>query len=95
MNQTLTDNRNQIQDELTSEWTVIIFNNDVTSMEEVVMILMLATQCSLDEAETECFEAHTLGKCRVHFADKIECERVANIISQVGVQTEICKEWVD
>jgi len=37
-------------------WIVIVFNNEVNTWEEVVSILMLATKCSLDEAEMETWE---------------------------------------
>ncbi len=74
-------------------WAVAIFNNDINSIDEVIQILMLATGCSLDEAKIETWEAHTFGKTRVHFDSKPKCELVASIISTIGVQTEVAREW--
>jgi len=93
MSKTLTILEEQLSEELTSEWTVIIFNNESTSVDEVIAVLMVATDCSFEEAETECMEAHITGQCRVHYADQVECERIAAIINLVGVKTEVCKEW--
>jgi ATP-dependent Clp protease adaptor protein ClpS len=72
---------------------VIIFNNDHNNVEEVIAILMVATGCSIEEAEIETWEAHTFGETAVHFADLEECEAVARVISRIGVRTEIRPEW--
>jgi ATP-dependent Clp protease adaptor protein ClpS len=74
-------------------WMVIMFNNPLNTFEEVIMILMVATECSMDEAELETWEAHLRGKAPVHFASKEECNRVSKIISSIGVVTEVQPEW--
>jgi ATP-dependent Clp protease adaptor protein ClpS len=74
-------------------WMVLIYNNDHNSMEEVVEILMKATQCDAEEASIEMWEAHHYGKASVHYAGRAECDRVAAIIATVGIQTEVCEEW--
>jgi ATP-dependent Clp protease adapter protein ClpS len=76
-------------------WMVVIFNNDTTTMDEVVQILMEATHCDVEEAAIEMWEAHTFGKAAVHYAGKEECERAAAIIQTVGIETEVKKEWDD
>ena len=80
---------------LTARWMVVIFNNDATSMDEVVNILMEATGCDVHEAYIEMWEAHTFGRAPVHFASEQECEQVATVIQTVGVVTEVCLEWGD
>lgn len=80
---------------ITGRWMTLIYNDSVTPYEAVVQILMLATGCSQDEAEIETWEAHTYGKAGVHFAQKSECERVAEIIRSIGVKTEVTTEWND
>ena len=72
---------------------VVIFNNDHNTMNEVVMILMTATGCDLEEARIETWEAHHYGKASVHFASKEECETVAETISSIGIQSEVTQEW--
>lgn len=76
-------------------WMVVMFNNPLNTFDEVIMIVMIATQCDQDEAELETWEAHLRGKAPVHFAIKEECERVSKIISSIGVVTEVLPEWND
>jgi hypothetical protein len=79
----------------TGRWMVVIFNNDHTPIEMVIVALMRATGCSSREAELETWEAEHFGKAAVHFANKPECEQAAAIISSIGVQTEVTPEWKD
>ncbi len=74
-------------------WMVVIFNNDESSMQEVVEILMQATNCDAQEAYIEMWEAHHYGKASVHFASEAICTEVAAVISSIGVRTEVCEEW--
>lgn len=76
-------------------WMVVIFNNPHNTVDEVIDILIRATGCSFDEASIETWEAHNLGSAAVHFAAQAECERVAGMISKIGVQTEVRPEWDD
>ena len=76
-------------------WMVVIFNNDHNSFEDVILILMLATGCDIQEAKMETWEADHYGKAPVHFASQKECKRVAKIIEEVGVRTEVRPEWDD
>lgn len=71
---------------------VVVYNNDYNTYEEVMMILMIATQCSVEEATIETWEVDHLGKSNVHFADKEECESVAHIIRQIGIEVEVKSE---
>lgn len=73
----------------------VIFNNDYTPMDVVVMILMQATGCDADEAAIEMWEAHHFGQANVHFSSQIECKRAAKLIESVGVKTEVLPEWND
>jgi ATP-dependent Clp protease adaptor protein ClpS len=89
---------NQIEDlsqggSTSARWMTVIFNNDTNDMDEVVEVLMRATGCDAEEAAIETWEAHTYGKAPVHFASRGECENVARVISQIGVQTEVTLEW--
>ena len=73
-------------------WLVIVYNNEVNTYDEVMFILMVATHCSVEEAEIETWEIDHLGKSNVHFADKEECEQVARVIRQIGIQVEVKSE---
>jgi ATP-dependent Clp protease adaptor protein ClpS len=74
-------------------WMVLIYNNDTNGMDEVMFILMEATGCTAEEAYIEMWEAHTYGKASVHYAGKETCDEVARIISSIGVQTQVVREW--
>ncbi len=87
----------ELQDASAGEggWMVVIYNNDHTDMQEVMHILMRATQCDEEEAYLEMWEAHTFGKAPVHFASKDVCDSAAAIIATIGVKAEVLKEWND
>ena len=72
---------------------VVIYNNDHNDMDEVVSILMTATDCSQEEAEIETWESDHYGKAAVHYASKQECDRVAEVIRTIGVRTDVVREW--
>lgn len=76
-------------------YRTVIFNNDFNSMDEVVVTIMLATNCSMDEAYMEMWEAHHFGQADIHFAAQPECERVAAIVGSIGIKTEVHPEWKD
>ncbi len=79
----------------TRRWMTVIYNNDQTPYQSVVLVLMAATGCDLQEASIETWEADTFGKACVHFALKDECLRAAEVISTIGVKTEVLPEWND
>lgn len=73
-------------------WVVLVFNNDTNTVEEVIGILMKATNCSQAEAETETWEIHYLGKSVVHFGTQEECQKVSDVIQTIGIKTEVYEE---
>lgn len=74
------------------DYVVVIFNNPINTMEEVIAVLMHATECDMQEAALETWEAHTYGTAKVHFSTQFECEHVARMIAMIGVTTEVRKE---
>jgi ATP-dependent Clp protease adaptor protein ClpS len=76
-------------------WMVVIYNNEINSIEEVVEVLIRATACDLEEASIETWEAHVYGKAPVHFSGREDCEAAAAIISAIGVKTDVLPEWED
>jgi ATP-dependent Clp protease adapter protein ClpS len=74
------------------EWVVTVFDNDHNTVEEVIMILMIATGCTLDEAELETWEVHHLGSSVVHHGTQEVCERVAATIREIGIKVEVTQE---
>jgi 4-hydroxy-3-methylbut-2-enyl diphosphate reductase IspH len=76
----------------TGHWVVTVYDNDFNTVDEVVLILIKATCCSLDEAQMETWEIHTLGKSVVHHGDESECHEVAGVIGQIGIRVEVSSE---
>jgi ATP-dependent Clp protease adaptor protein ClpS len=70
-------------------WLVTVYDNDHNTLEEVTMVLMLATECDVNEAEMETWEVHNLGRSVVHIACEEECRVVAEIISDSGIRVEV------
>jgi ATP-dependent Clp protease adapter protein ClpS len=75
----------------TGDWIVIVFNNEVNTVEEVIAILQKATGCSIQEAEMETWEVHHLGRSVVHHGDRAECDRAAAVISTIGIKVAVDK----
>lgn len=69
-------------------WLVTVFNNDVNTYEEVMVVLMVATHCCADEAYMEAWEIDHLGSCVVHKGDETECRSVAEVIGTIGIRVE-------
>ncbi len=76
-------------------WIVTVFNNEHNTYDEVMLILMIATQCDADEAYMETWEVDHLGKSVVHRAGEEECQNVAGVIATIGIQVEVSHEWTD
>ncbi|MBS1704677.1 MAG: ATP-dependent Clp protease adaptor ClpS [Armatimonadetes bacterium] len=75
-----------------SGWIVTVFDNDFNTVEEVITILLVATKCTLDEAQIETWEVHHLGKSVVHHGAEEECRGVAKVIGTIGIRVEVSKE---
>ena len=74
------------------DWVVVVYNNDTNTWDEVVDILMRATSCTEEEAEIETWEIDNLGKSVVHHGSESECESVARVIREIGIQVDVTEE---
>ena len=74
------------------KWIVTVYDNDKNTVDEVVLILIIATRCTMREAETETWEVHHLGKSVVHHGAEKECRKVADVIATIGIQVEASEE---
>jgi hypothetical protein len=64
-------------------------------VDDVVSVVMSSTNCTLEEAAIEVWEAHHYGKAPVHFDTEETCNRIAREIMRIGVVTEVVPEWKD
>ncbi len=70
-------------------WEVILFNDDVHSMDEVILQLQKATGCSLENAVRITLTAHHEGQA-VAFGGPLErCEIVAGKLQEIKLQVRI------
>lgn len=70
-------------------WSVVVYNNDKNTYEEVMTVLMLATHCSAEEAYIEAWEIDHYGLCAVHRGSEDVCQQVAKVIATIGIRTEV------
>jgi ATP-dependent Clp protease adaptor protein ClpS len=71
---------------------VTVYNNEYNTYDEVMMILMIATECDAEEAYMETWEIDHLGKSVVHRANEEDCRKVADVISTIGIQVEVSED---
>lgn len=68
---------------------VILFNDDVTPMDVVVVQITKATRCSPEKAYKLMLEAHKNGRAIVFTGYTERCEHVASVLEQVGLGVKI------
>ena len=70
-------------------WLVTVYNNEHNTWDEVMVILMVATQCSAEEAYIETWEIDKLGASVVHHGGEEECLAAAKVIATIGIRVEV------
>lgn len=68
---------------------VILYNDEEHSFDEVIHQIMLATGCSIAEAESYTTEVHTRGKAQVFDGGMNSCLRVSSILEEISLHTQI------
>ncbi|MCC6483976.1 MAG: ATP-dependent Clp protease adaptor ClpS [Armatimonadetes bacterium] len=82
----------QIQDlegERSPAYRVILFDDDEHSMDQVSLQIQKATGYSLQKAEVIMLEAHLTGQAVVYSGDFDDCNRVAGVLRQIGLQVSV------
>jgi ATP-dependent Clp protease adapter protein ClpS len=69
--------------------TVILFNDEVHTFEEVIAQLVKALRCSSSRAEELALEAHTRGKAAVFTGPLVRCMEVSSILEEIALMTQI------
>ena len=69
-------------------WKVTVFNNETNTYQEVILILVAATGCDVEEAYVETWEIDRHGQCIVHRGSQEECEKARDIIATIGIHVE-------
>jgi len=68
---------------------VILYNDDIHTFEEVILQLMKATGCSMQEGEHLAFEVDTRGLAIVFDGEMTDCLRVSSVLEEIGLHTEV------
>ncbi len=69
-------------------WVVILYNCNCHTFDDVIGQLQLAISCSLEQAESIAFEAHTRGRAIAFTGEAPEAERVAGVLRAIRLQVE-------
>lgn len=87
ISQSLLDSINSVDD----GYSIIVFNNDFTPFEIVLMILCKAVPLNENEAFQKTYEIHEKGSACVYSGSKIHCYKIASALSAVKVDSIIEK----
>ncbi|GIV55259.1 MAG: hypothetical protein KatS3mg040_0027 [Candidatus Kapaibacterium sp.] len=67
----------------------ILYNDDWHTFDEVIVQIVKATGCSIEDAERLTWEVHTNGKAAVYEGALSECLRVSSILEEIALHTSI------
>lgn len=77
------------EERLDEPWSVILYNDEIHTFDEVINQLIKATGCSSSEAEKLAWTVHTEGKATVFEGPFEECFEVQSILREIQLVTEI------
>jgi len=70
-------------------WITFLWNCDCHTFEQVANQLVKAIACSYDEGMAIAWRVHTEGKADVRVGPRAECERVARVLAEIGLQVTV------
>jgi len=70
-------------------WRVVLYNDDVHTIDEVVLQVQKATGKNQDEAHRITMEAHNKGRAVAFRGDRARCQKVAGVLRQIRLQVEV------
>jgi ATP-dependent Clp protease adapter protein ClpS len=80
-----------IETALPPPWIAVLWNCDCHTFEQVARQLGKALGCSYDEGMAIAWRVHHDGRAVVRVAPRAECERVAGILAEIGLQTSVAE----
>ncbi len=80
-----------VETELGNPWQVVLFNDEVHTFEEVILQIQKATGYPLERAVEITFRVHRNGKAVVYIGPKDDCAKVAAILKQIRLLTQVEK----
>ncbi len=70
-------------------WITILWNCDCHTFDQVAAQLTKAIGCSYDDGMAIAWRVHTDGKAVVRVGPRLECERVAQILAEIGLRVSV------
>src|SRR5688572_27012534 len=70
-------------------WRVILYNDDVHSVDEVIVQLQKATGCDLDTAIRVTLEVDANGRGVRYRGERDDCGRVVRVLREIRLQCEV------
>lgn len=89
MSDTVTLSRTRDEAETKRTHRVLLWNDDVTPYQAVVMIVMACCFKTTEEAEQITLIAHTKGKAYCYSGSESDCELVTNNLNAFGLNAEM------
>lgn len=83
------EDKDDVSDRFADPFTVILYNDEIHSTEEVHNQIKKATGFGDQKAYAIMMEAHESGKAAVVQGDMPKCLRVTGILNEIGLHTEI------
>jgi ATP-dependent Clp protease adaptor protein ClpS len=69
--------------------TVILFNDEIHTFDEVIEQLIKALRCDTTKAEALTWEVHNSGKAAVFKGEMSECLKVNSVLEEIALHTQI------
>lgn len=69
--------------------SVILYNDEVHSQDEVEAQIIRATRCTTDQAMAIMLEAHYKGRAVAYHGHRERCEHVACVLEQIKLKVDI------
>ncbi len=79
----------QTEERLVSPWSLILYNDDIHTFDEVVNQLIKALKCDQHTAEELTMAAHLDGSTIVFEGDFNECFQINMVLTEIQLLTEI------
>ena len=68
---------------------VILYNDDWHTFEEVIVQLIKAIQCNIEEARAFAFEVHVKGLAVVYNGTLQKCLKVSSVLEEIELHTQV------
>lgn len=70
-------------------FTVVLYNDDYHTFEEVIFQLQKAISCSFETARDFAFTVHVKGQATVYKGELSRCLQVSSILEEISLHTQV------